>query len=165
MIPDRGNHSIDRLKSRLEAQTAARRAGQAPVRGVAPFEARVQVIHQNYLECKRWINGQLGTRTVHIAKHPEVRPQEWAGESWTDPESDAEWTFTHTGVQTRDVSDGSNVISQVIVPRYMTPDDSPNGSLILALPMTVAVDADDSEDDPVACEAVELGPRWFGQKD
>jgi len=30
MIPDRGNHSIDRLKSRLEAQTEARRAGQAP---------------------------------------------------------------------------------------------------------------------------------------
>ncbi len=154
--------TLQRMQQRRQAESGRHGSGHPPALPIGVFEARITAVHDNYCEASLWAGGQLVGNTINVAKYPEVRVSEWNGKTWNDPIDGTVWSFTRTGAQQRDVSDGTTTVSQVIVPRYLTADDGPTGSLILCAPLRVEVDPD-TAGDAVVCQVVEISPRWFGE--
>lgn len=70
-------------------------------------------IYDDYLICQEVDRGQAQRRVYYVAKPPMLR---------TSLSSHNGYTFTRTGVQARDASDGSTTESQSVVPAYASGD-------------------------------------------
>lgn len=120
-------------------------------------EYAVQVVHDDYLECKRTDGDDVVGDSVNIAKDPDLRVSRYDGLTIDGLD------YSYTGVQARTVTINgtSDSKDQVVIPKYHVPADGPAGfvgSVITAAPIPTRV-RNDADSAYVYCQLREITQR------
>ena len=88
---------------------------------------RIEEVRGDFLTCREYnVDAGLGT-TIYIAKPYCLR------QSPFDNKTIAGLTYTYAGSTTRDVTDGVDTETQIIIPFYQEPTDDYDGDIIYAI--------------------------------